>query len=352
MSRQSVRAIPEDQGLSALARVLNTDLMLPLLAQAAGLDSGWIQSLGGYAEMLNHKPGERCTIRYTLTRTGDSAQSVPVAAVIGKLYRSARLAERMYQRTAALRNWPFKSGLPCIPAPLMLVSDLGLVLQENVAAGDLRHLLAAGNNETPMVLAAQWLARLHTVSPLPELEVRSIERELAKVDQWCADIAPHLPAANTDVVWLRRTQDGLHRLSGAMPPYTPVMIHKDFYYANVLWDGHGVWVLDFDQLSIGDPGLDVAHFLAHLENLAYRITGQVDSFTQAAVTFLRSYEEQTGLNLEPRFPFYRAYTFLKLAATEVSRKRPWQQLAGVLTNLAYREVTGEKGGARIAGASR
>src|SRR5262249_7033485 len=114
MSRQSVRAIPEDQGLSALARVLNTDLMLSLLAQAVGLDSEWIQSLGGYAEMLNHKPGERCTIRYTLTRTGDSAQSVPIAAVIGKLYRSGRLAERMYQLTAALRNGPFKeSDLLC-----------------------------------------------------------------------------------------------------------------------------------------------------------------------------------------------------------------------------------------------
>jgi aminoglycoside phosphotransferase (APT) family kinase protein len=115
------------------------------------------------------------------------------------------------------------------------------------------------------------------------------------------------------------------------------MIHRDFYYANILWDGERLWGLDFDEVSLGDPALDVAHFLAHLEALT-PVTGQ--RVAEAAARFLQSYQERSSLDLDSRLPFYKACTFLKVAANRASRKRHrWERITAALVDLAGREVS-------------
>lgn len=345
MFRRTVTGLPSDPALPALAQTLDPGLMLPFLAQAAALPLDDTNGTTCCAAVLNHKPGQRCIIRYTLESEGDGSWPT---AVIGKLYRRRRLAARIYSWFYALRNGVFNGTGPLrIPAPLLLLPDLGLVLQEYVEGADLRHALSSGSGNVPLSLSAQWLARLHASPPLAGLKMMSLEHELSKVDQWCQEITPYLSATTVGQFLLAQTI--LHRLASEMPPYTPVMIHKDFYYANILWDGQQIWVLDFDQLSIGDPALDLGHFLAHLENLAYRTTSQERSFTEPAACFIHSYLEdaayvgaQHAAPLLARLPFYKAYTFLKLAATEVTRKGgDWQRLTGVLTDLACREVLTE-----------
>ena len=114
------------------------------------------------------------------------------------------------------------------------------------------------------------------------------------------------------------------------------MIHKDFSHNNILWDGERLWGLDFDEIEIGDPALDVGHFLAQLEALA-PITGQVCA--GAADRFLQSYRKRTSLQLDLRLPFYKACTFLKMAENRVIRKKAnWEQNTETLVGLAYREV--------------
>ena len=67
-----------------------------------------------------------------------------------------------------------------------------------------------------------------------------------------------------------------------MGGYHETMIHRDFYDTQVLWDGARAWIVDFDQLSVGDPALDLGHFVAHLASVAYRGTGRPDSLTTQA----------------------------------------------------------------------
>lgn len=338
MFSRSVAGITEDRALPTLAQVLNTELMLPLLAQVAGIHLHDETVVSCTAQVLNHKLGQRCTIRYTLTRT--CGERIEVGTVVGKVYGRQPLAERLYRRLEHLTNGPFDNGGPLrVPAPMMLVQDLGLVLQECVNGADLRHVLSADTAHPAVSLAGQWLARLHAAPAPAGLKIASLKHELQKVDRWCEYIASYLSTA--DAQRLRKTRAALHRLAGEMPSYEPVMIHKDFYYGNILWDGQRVWVLDFDELSIGDPALDIGHFLAHLETLAYRRMGRPDGFAWATPLFPCSYQERTALDLESRLPFYRAYTFLKLAATEVSRQQgEGACIAEVLTGLAWREVQG------------
>ena len=172
---------------------------------------------------------------------------------------------------------------------------------------------------------------------MPGLKTKPIEHELAKIDRWCEEIVCRLP--DGDGQRLRLAQEVLHDQARHMAQFAPVMIHRDFYYANALWDSQGLWILDFDQISIGDPALDVGHFVAHLESLSYRTTGQPDAFMSAANCFLESYLEASSSNVRSRVAYYKAYTLLKLAATEIGkrRNRP-NQLTDVFTSLALRAV--------------
>jgi Ser/Thr protein kinase RdoA (MazF antagonist) len=261
---------------------------------------------------------------------------VTLVAVIGKLYARQVLAERLYRTTAALLDGPFRDSAPlCVPAPKMLRRDIGLVLQENVRGTDLQHHLSA-ENANAFALTGQWLAKLHTAVALTHLKETILTHELAKVARWCEYIASHFSTADPCMRQLDQTQRALSRIARVMPDYEPVMIHKDFYHCNILWDGTRLWGLDFDEISHGDAALDVAHFLAQLEALG-EITGQ--AVASASRQFLHSYQERTTFSLDLRLPFYKSCAFIKVAANRARRKRPnWRRVVEAICGLAYREV--------------
>lgn len=336
MFAQSVTGVTEDPGLRGLARALDGERMLQVLAPLAGQPLAAGMPLTCSVNVLAHKLGRRCTLRYTISGDREGGQPGRRFTVIGKLYGKLKKAERLYQRATALRQRPFGDHGPLrIPAPLMLDKGFGLVLQEHAEGSDLRQAMSAPDCVLPLSLAGRWLALLHATPPLEGLASASLERELGKVDQWCEFIAATL----ADAPGLHAARERLHRFAGETPPPEPVMIHKDFYFGNVLWDGARLSVLDLDEMAVGDPALDVGHFLAHLEAFSYRTTGRTNTFAEAAAALLASYREQSPLEVESRLPFYRAHTFLKLAAAEASRKPAgWESTARALTGLAAREM--------------
>jgi aminoglycoside phosphotransferase (APT) family kinase protein len=223
---------------------------------------------------------------------------------------------------------------------LLLVADLALILQEHVDGADLRDAATAHDRGESLSQAGRWLAALHACPPLPGLKVMSVDRELGKAERWAEEIAPHV--ARATVGRLRRTRDALRMLSTDVHAYAPAMIHKDFYYAHVRWNGTRLSILDFDQLSIGDPAFDVGHFLAHLERHAHRTTGRFDALGGLGTDFLRCYLASSPVDVRSRLRFYRAYTFLKLAATEARRKHgAWQRATRALAERGCREMHAE-----------
>jgi aminoglycoside phosphotransferase (APT) family kinase protein len=294
------RAVSE---LPALAAALDGERMLPALAEAAGLARAGLSCAvepGKYtpgAQALGGAKVARCTLRYRLTREGRE-----VAALFGKLYRDKETAARTYGRLQTVFGH-FSKPLS-VPAPLALLPELGLVLQRYLAADELSRALPSS---PPLALAARWLATLHQVPAPPGLRTMTLPHELGKVARWCGKLAPEGR--------LGRLQGRLIELAKAIA-YTPALVHHDFNPANILWDGKHLWVLDFDELRIGDPALDIGHFLAHLEALAHFRCGDWHAFAGAAEGFLRSYLERNPLDLGVSLTFYRAYTFLKLAALE------------------------------------
>jgi len=328
----TMKSLRGSQVVEALARALDTERMRPLVAEAAGIGPDPARGLRCDAELLSQKAGDRWVIRY---RVGGADR--PPIDVLGKLYRRRWRAWTMYHRLGALgRAAVDVTGARSVQAPLGLERDLGLLLLEYVEGQDLRHAASSDGDGSAFASAAGWLARLHQLDPLPRLRHVTPQQELAKASVWCATLAARLP---DEARRLARTDQRLQQIAASLPGDAPAMVHRDFYYANVLWDGRQVWVLDLDQMRASDPALDVGHFLAHLDVLAYRTTGDPRAYAKPATRFLLSYEAASGAALRERLPAYRAYTFLKLAATEAKRRRPgWDAQARVLIELAGEEL--------------
>src|SRR5207249_4339996 len=105
MFSQPVTGLTEDSGLPNLPYALDGRRMLGLFDQAACLRLEHVLGLSCTAEVLSHKLGQRCTIRYTLTRPGEG-RPIHVATIIAKLYGKPELAKRLYGRTQDLCRGP------------------------------------------------------------------------------------------------------------------------------------------------------------------------------------------------------------------------------------------------------
>jgi aminoglycoside phosphotransferase (APT) family kinase protein len=90
-------------------------------------------------------------------------------------------------------------------------------------------------------------------------------------------------------------------------------------------------VIDFDEVRLGDPNFDVAHFCAYLTLLGCRITAMAQVIDGLRDHFLTAYAARAGWQMDGRFPAFYAYTCLKIA---------WQLCTG--TGVAPRPQAQER----------
>jgi hypothetical protein len=310
MPRGSVEGLAADAAFPALKESAGAGDLLQALTEA-----GVVASPAGrvaVVDVLNHKPGRRCTVRYRV-ETPDG-----LLDVIGKWYRDERQALEMYRLHDALIN----GGLR-LPRPLSADSN-ALLVEEFVDACELRELVFH-NDSAPFAAAGRWLAALQALGPPAGLQHKTLAHELAKAEGWAATVCYAVPEWGDDAA---EALGGMRRLAASFEPAPNVLMHRDFYPANLLWDGASLWGIDFDQAATGDSAVDPATFLAQLEKIAIRDALPGSVFEAHAAAFLAAYHGAREVDFGPRLPFFKAYTFLKVAAAEVGRHRPrWQELA-------------------------
>lgn len=284
-------------------------------------------------EVVKHVPGQRATLFYKFEGRAEAS-----CRLTGKVYRSRRRAARIYHWLGTLEAGVFPPGGNVrVPHPVALSDALSMVLLEYIDGVDLRHVLEPKG--TPAFnAAARWLAALHDSPVLDESRVRTVADEIQKAIGWLDEVAPHVPY--NVAARLGSARGRLVEIAASPPRAELCTVHRDYYYANVLWDGARLWGIDLDQLRTGDPALDVGHFLAHLETLAFVQTGDFGSLEPQAERFLQTY-----VNLRPpsgvieRIPLYKAYTFFKLAATAASRTpEGWRDGIDALSQRALEEL--------------
>jgi hypothetical protein len=106
-----------------------------------------------------------------------------------------------------------------------------------------------------------------------------------------------------------------------------VPIHKDFHYEHILVDGSALRVFDFDEMRLGDPNFDLAHFCANFYLLAYRNQNHTAQFTALQNRFFEGYLSGIQWELDEKFLYFYIYSCLKIAKQlcKLRGPRPWPE---------------------------
>jgi len=316
--RGSLETLAADLDFPALRYAADHEYILSCLAA----DSARTTCIVREIDVLNHKPGRRCTVRYDID-TGDEG-----FAVVGKWYRAPGQAASMHALIASLLATE-------LSLPALVHGSEHVVMQRFVPGLELRFLVDAEDTR-PFAEAGEWLARLHAFDGAPGLKPKSTAHELSKVQAWSRELSTELPE-HTDA--LNRLTSDLESASRHLADVRPTPIHRDYYPANLLWDGDKLWGIDFDQMALGDPALDAGSFLAQLEKIVIRDGLASSHLTAKSAAFTDAYGSARDGDLGARVSFFKAYTFLKLAAAEVQRRRErWEELTSAYLGRAVEEA--------------
>jgi hypothetical protein len=342
-------------GLPVLRVALNVKQMSARLAPLLEPLADSAPSAVAYAKLLAYKQGNRGTIRYEVTGLDPAVPAGPDAragtvAVLGKLYPQAGQAQRVDAILRGLWGEAFTSRPQLgVPRPLGCVPELSMLVYLPVHGQLLDEVLAAGDRDAALQAVewtAAWLATLHRAQLLLDRSFR-LTSELLNLQAWAAMVAKAWPdqaaVASRLAADLRATAAGLE-LGGTSP------IHKDFHYKHVLVGGGGVRVIDFDEVRLGAPAYDAAHFCVHLRLLATRTSGDPDALRAQEAAFLTAYTTNGGALTIAPFSWFAAYTCLKIAKQLCTvrgvRPRPdgeeqHRQVAVILAQgQAYRDAVG------------
>lgn len=315
----------EDKPFPALWSALNAEIMNADLAPMLGdVCSGSVARVVHRAKLLAYKPGKRGVIRYDL----DQIDCQKYASVYGKLYPEPYLAERAYKVMKTLHNEVFHDTAELdIPEPLGLIPNLSMLVfipAEGKLLGEYIAMRALDGEEVvrAMELSGKWLAQLHTHQFPLEKEFK-VENEIDSIREWAELISKKYPDESKAA---HHIADYLIEKTTELDFSSRVPIHKDFHYEHILI-GDGLKVFDFDEMRLGDPNFDLAHFCANFYLLAYRNQEHTAQFTDLQNHFLDSYSRATGWQWDEKFLFFYIYSCLKIAKQlcKFRGPRPWPE---------------------------
>lgn len=265
--------------------------------QSAGIHSG-IHSSGIHlhsalqgcrvesARCLRHKPTKRMLIEYCLAKTSLSEGEISEGevTVLGKV----RLSKGIDRRTPELHDrliaqgWGDRSRTR-VPRALGLIPEWNMWLQEKVDGQGI-----TCDPTTPLAAHAQvamGLADLHKVKLVVD-RVHTPEKEIAVLKELFSELTGQRPEVGHQLqTILEVCREAISRL----PRSPEVLIHRDFYFDQVLIANGQVFLLDLDLACMGPAELDVGNYLAHLDEFALRVPANAAYCERAATLFLKSY---------------------------------------------------------------
>jgi hypothetical protein len=268
------------------------------------------------ATLVDHKPGQRAVVHYRGSQSGDPF------TVYGKAYPERTRAACVHELMHRLCDEAFAgaSGLR-VPRPLGFEPDLALVVYAPIVGVPLDRLAATPELLVALGGAARWLAVLHR-SPLQLDRTLDVAHEMTNARIWAGLVSRRDPRAGAAAGWLA---DALQ--SGRPAVETRGPIHKDFHYGHVIV-GDGVGVVDFDEVRLGDPNFDLAHFAANLYLLAVRTGAPPATRDRWLDEFLAAYSGATGWEPSAGFGWFAAYTCVKIAKQMATGRGPRPRPAG------------------------
>ena len=272
------------------------------------------------ATLVVHRPERRAVVRVAR----------PGATSYLKVVRPGRLAAPV--------SGPLVVGCARLRTPRLLSHDIarGTMAYGELAGRSLHQLL--GDRAVPEAeVVSSWQAtgaavrHLHAVAPPAGTGTHDAGAEAAVVGRWVDHALGHRALAPDLVQPVKRALASVEaRLAAVRPPERLSLVHRDLHDKQVLVtdssDGGAarVGALDLDTVALGDPAVDVANLLVHLQLRVLQGHCTPGLAAAAGDAFLDGY--RPGPAASRRLVAYAGATRLRLACVYAFRPR-WSALA-------------------------
>ena len=299
--RLVVHSFPIDPELPTLLDATDPAGVAPLL-------HGVIEGFGdAHVELGHYGRRNRCVLRYEVEGRG---------TVYGKVWsddRGAAVSEMMEHLRGGL-------GPAAVPRVYAYLPELKLALLAALSGEPrLSRALKEGSPDVDRLVgdAAAVAAALHG-SVVPTPAVRSVDTELQEMRDHVAlvrALAPPLAGVLEPIL------DQIEAAATTTTALPLVPTHGDFTPSQLLSDGAGSGLVDFDSVAMGEPALDLGQYLAYLRLSAAKAERSADALGRR---FLDDYVRFAGTG-SPDVLLARArvYGSISLLRTTV---HAWQKL--------------------------
>lgn len=306
-----------------LYRATRADLVGPFLAEVlagAGAKTKAERVCVEAIDVLKYKPGRRCVLVYRLGLHNARSGARSTRQVIGKVFRDER-GQRLHSLQQAL--WqdgfgPQADDQVFVPRSLGYVPEMRMQVQACAPGLTLDELVTRGPVTGPAARCGQALAKLHHTTVFTAqgrvdgLRPYHLHDESNRLDSYGEIVLAWRPDQTARVCALR---DALVGWANTLPaPATPTLVHRDFYYSQVLFNQAQLTLIDFDLLAIGDPAIDVANFTAHMALLGLDKLADLDALAGATEQFMETYARHAAVDSAflRRWAWYQAATYFRL----------------------------------------
>ena len=237
--------------------------------------------------LVSHRPERRAVVQ----RSGDSPGYLKLVPP-GRLARLAAQSERAAQ-------------LPLGTARVLEVDEACVaVITAPIPGRPLRDWLAGSGGTEACSWVGRTLAAVHAISPTG-LSPHDAADERAITERWEAS------ARGWGVGRATCPED----LPAPPAPDRPVLVHRDFHDGQVLvTESYAVGLLDFDLMAAGDPAVDVANFICHLE-----LREQQGGVAASPLVDAFLYGYRPSRTVRQALPFYQATSARRLTAVYAFR---------------------------------
>jgi hypothetical protein len=283
-------------------------------------------------ELVSYRRRQRCVLRYTVAGKAAGGGKVCSLIVYGKVSASGNetLNSRMLDALRDRIREPAALYRFTLPRSFGSRPDLHLLLLEALRGeAQIGPALKARLRGQPppdappleeMVATCGYVAAMLHASGVELGRPRTLDDELAGLVGQIANARRFVPTFG------ERAQSWLERIAALAEEWEPLQLclsHGDFKHEQLLFDGAGSGLVDFDAMCQAEPALDLGKFLAHLRAEAQKIQNRASVSSplgdELAEQFLRAYVSAAGDHVENerrlrlRTTLYEAIALLRLA---------------------------------------
>ncbi|MEB3165286.1 MAG: aminoglycoside phosphotransferase family protein [Cyanobacteriota bacterium] len=200
--------------------------------------------------LVSHRPGKRAVVRCS-TGSGLSYR---------KFFASGKSFRRACQAVALLDGLGLRFATP----EVLATDPQDRSLCFSALAGQSLHQLCRQDVADPAQAhqLGRALADLHAPDRVGHGAPLVAHSESSVLHSWLEKLVsffPDLARQMAPMIQQQMTRDSL------FPASQPAIIHRDFHDKQIFHTEQGVGIIDFDTLALGDPTIDLANLLVHLE---------------------------------------------------------------------------------------